>query len=375
MNKEPIDTDMYEQALDITEAGYGITEEQVNALQHDDSLSENVQMALDMRTEMQLRKNPIDVEERLQKFYKDRIIPRKAHYEDNESSNRSRTLIISLLAVAATVVGFIFFINYKELVNTDPGSVFVADAINTGISITNEDGEEIVVSNKKKQNISISLNDLKQVINNGETEKIILSIPFGSSGDIQLPDSSIVYMHPGSKLIFPTRFTGDNREVFFTGEAYFKIHHDASHPFIVKSERMETKVLGTEFNINTVSNKTTLIRGKILVKDTDNDKEIIVKPGHQVDIEKGMIVSKVNTEPYEFWRDGYLYFDQVELIDIMKAIGENFNMSVVFHNQQALHYKMRFITERNKGVKAAIEAMNAMNKVTVSQVGNKLIVD
>ena len=72
-----------------------------------------------------------------------------------------------------------------------------------------------------------------------------------------------------------------------------------------------------------------------------------------------MIVSKVNTEPYEFWRDGYLYFDQVELIDIMKAIGENFNMSVVFHNQQALHYKMRFITERNKGVKAAIEAMNA----------------
>ena len=113
MNKEPIDTDMYEQALDITEAGYGITEEQVNALQHDDSLSENVQMALDMRTEMQLRKNPIDVEERLQKFYKDRIIPSKAHYEDNESSNRSRTLIISLLAVAATVVGFIFFINYS----------------------------------------------------------------------------------------------------------------------------------------------------------------------------------------------------------------------------------------------------------------------
>ena len=52
MNKEPIDTDMYEQALDITEAGYGITEEQVNALQHDDSLSENVQMALDMRTEV-----------------------------------------------------------------------------------------------------------------------------------------------------------------------------------------------------------------------------------------------------------------------------------------------------------------------------------
>lgn len=373
MNKEPIDIDMYEQAIDITEASYDITEEQLNALQHDDTLSENVQTVLDIRAEMQRQHNPIDIETRLKDFHRNI----SSHYiQPKRKPHANHKLFISMVAAAAAIIAFIFILNKNESTHSDTRSVFIADAQTTGISITNEKGEEIILSTKKKQNLSISLNELKQVMSStNETEKIILNIPYGSSGDIQLPDGSIVYIHPGSRLVFPTRFTGNTREVVFNGEAYFKVHHDKEHPFIVKSDKMETKVLGTEFNINTVSNKTTLIRGKILVKDTDNDKEIIVKPGHQVDIEKGMIVSKVNTEPYEFWRDGYLYFDQVELIDIMKAIGENFNMSVVFHNQQALHYKMRFITERNKGVKAAIEAMNAMNKVTVSQVGNKLIVD
>ena len=65
----------------------------------------------------------------------------------------------------------------------------------------------------------------------------------------------------------------------------------------------------------------------------------------------------------------------MELKEIMEAIGKNFNMTVEFRNHDALHYKMRFIAERNNGVEAAIEMMNNMRKAHVSIRGNKIMVE
>ena len=61
--------------------------------------------------------------------------------------------------------------------------------------------------------------------------------------------------------------------------------------------------------------------------------------------------------------------------EIMEAIGKNFNMSVIFRNDEALHYRMRFITQRNKGVEAAIKTMNEMGKANVSIRGNTIFVE
>ena len=59
----------------------------------------------------------------------------------------------------------------------------------------------------------------------------------------------------------------------------------------------------------------------------------------------------------------------------MEAIGKNFNMTVEFRNNEAMHYKMRFITERNNGIEAALDMMNRMKKVSVRKQGNKIIVE
>ena len=119
-------------------------------------------------------------------------------------------------------------------------------------------------------------------------------------------------------------------------------------------------------------------KGYFKVDIDDMNKSIVLTPRQQVryDIKSSAFdVSEVDVVPYEYWRDGYLYFDNVELKEIMEAIGKNFNMTVEFNNQDALHYKMRFITERNNGVEAAVNMMNMMKKVNVSIRGNKIVVD
>lgn len=66
---------------------------------------------------------------------------------------------------------------------------------------------------------------------------------------ILLPDSTEVTLNRYSTLTCPVRFKGKNRNVSLSGEAYFEVHKDVRHPFIVQADEVEVKVLGTHFNL------------------------------------------------------------------------------------------------------------------------------
>lgn len=71
----------------------------------------------------------------------------------------------------------------------------------------------------------------------------------GERASVILPDGTRVYLNAESSLSYPASFTLKNRTVRLTGEAYFEVKHDASAPFIVETDEVEVKVLGTTFNL------------------------------------------------------------------------------------------------------------------------------
>ena len=64
-----------------------------------------------------------------------------------------------------------------------------------------------------------------------------------------LPDGSVVALNSNSKLVFPSNFKGNTREVTIYGEAFFDVKPDASKPFIINAGNAQVKVLGTSFNV------------------------------------------------------------------------------------------------------------------------------
>ena len=75
-------------------------------------------------------------------------------------------------------------------------------------------------------------------------------LPQGKVAKIVLPDGSRVWLNARSSLIYPNKFlTGQPRKVKLNGEAYFEVAHDKSRPFIVETEKVQTRVLGTSFNV------------------------------------------------------------------------------------------------------------------------------
>jgi transmembrane sensor len=71
----------------------------------------------------------------------------------------------------------------------------------------------------------------------------------GIDKKVPLSDGSVVILHPGGSLYYPTSFAGSKREVYLTGNAFFKVFHNPAKHFIVHTGGLLTEVLGTSFNI------------------------------------------------------------------------------------------------------------------------------
>lgn len=81
-----------------------------------------------------------------------------------------------------------------------------------------------------------------------KVEMIQMSVPNGQRLQVQLPDSSHVWVNAGSTIFYPNLFLGTQRNVWLAGEAYFTVKHDDLHPFVVHLGKVSLTVLGTEFN-------------------------------------------------------------------------------------------------------------------------------
>lgn len=104
----------------------------------------------------------------------------------------------------------------------------------------------------------------------------------GKVKEIVLPDGSKVWLNQSATLRYPREFSNTERDVFLDGEAYFEVTKNRQCPFIVKSEAMRIKVLGTTFNFKCDKShklaEATLIEGEIEVKGNNEEGMIILSP-------------------------------------------------------------------------------------------------
>ena len=71
----------------------------------------------------------------------------------------------------------------------------------------------------------------------------------GERAEITLSDGSRVTLGAESRLRAPERFGGKRRDLQLEGEAYFRVAHDASHPFVVHVANAAVRAVGTEFDV------------------------------------------------------------------------------------------------------------------------------
>ncbi|HEY8896228.1 MAG TPA: FecR domain-containing protein [Niastella sp.] len=163
----------------------------------------------------------------------------------------------------------------------------------------------------------------------------MLVIPRGGQYQLTLPDGSKVWLNAASSLRYPVAFTGNERRVELTGEAYFEVAKDARKPFHVVTPTQEVEVLGTHFNINAYSNepavKTTLLEGSVKVR---SENSVVLKPGEQSVLSGAHSLLTIDHSPdleqIMAWKNGFILFNKADIKSIMRQVERWYNVDVEF---------------------------------------------
>ncbi|MFL5746130.1 MAG: FecR family protein [Niastella sp.] len=223
----------------------------------------------------------------------------------------------------------------KALLTLGDGSVIVLDSAANGA--LSQQGKTIVL---KKQDGQL----IYQSRHNGNQEAVAwntISTPRGGQYQVVLPDGTKVWLNAVSSLRFPAGFTGKERVVELTGEAYFEVSHN-NQPFIVeiisaagKPGGNSVEVLGTHFNIKAYDDepaiKTTLLEGA--VKVTKDAASVLLKPGEQTSISQSSQPSQpipVQTEEVVAWKDGRFVFSEAGVETVMREIARWYDVEIVY---------------------------------------------
>ena len=371
---EDIREELQQQALEIIDQLPDISEEQLEALRNNPQLRGLCRELLALKGDLYLHEHPIMKEDRVTMF-------QESEEEDRSPRKTSLRWLLPLTAVAA-VIAFFFIFFQKNDVEVPQGRVYTASTEgNQKVEMTVGEEQVNLTMKEKEPEQKITMDDYREILSDvAPSEQVALKVPAGQSSDIILADGSVVSLHPGSRLAFPVEFTSTERVVKLEGEAYFNVVHDSKRPFVVITDLTETTVLGTEFNVDTrdgSSTVVTLVKGRVQVKNKKHNNKVVLEPGMQtVASDMGFSpLTQVDTAPYSYWAEGYLFYDQAELQDIMRKIGLMYNMTVEFRNTGIMQLKMRFFAERKNGLDAVINRLNSLHRIHVTRSGNTLYVD
>jgi transmembrane sensor len=201
-----------------------------------------------------------------------------------------------------------------------------------------------------------------------------ISTSRGETYSLKLTDGTHVYLNSASTVRFPVAFSGTERRIEITGEAYFKVAKNTSQPV----NGMAVQALGTEFNINAYSDesvsKTTLIEGLVEVSVDDYPFAEKLKPGQQAKLIGNTlsVVKDVNIDEVIAWKDGYFHFESADLQSIMRQFSRWYDVEVQYEGVISEERYFVIISRKNS-LNSVLKALQA-NDINFRIDENRLIV-
>jgi len=213
---------------------------------------------------------------------------------------------------------------------------------------------------------------------------LTLRVPRGTMQQLTLPDGTEVWLNSDSELSFPDTFTGNERVVRFTGEAYFRVAKDAQHPFRIEAPNFSTIVLGTEFNIRAYdrdASMVSLVEGSVTFSTRKapiqgNTMPPVLKPGQTayIGVDGGIHVEEREAYSFVQWRENLFYFNDTPLRDVIREMGRWYNVDIFIENPTAREASLHihFAADRQASLQEALDNLNDLGLVHASLTDNQV---
>ena len=211
-----------------------------------------------------------------------------------------------------------------------------------GVAVASQKGEVLIYSNLKDSQ------DTNEALTYNE-----LTVPYGKTFKLELSDGTQVYLNAGTTFKYPVAFIKtEHRQVFLDGEALFDVSKSKTHPFIVSTEDLNVRVLGTRFNVSSykedATTQTVLVEGSVGLYQKDEifkeTSATVLTPGKIASLNKRnktIEIKEVDVEEYIAWTQGKLFFKIRPFSEIIEVLERHYDVSIT-NNYEKLNAQRFF---------------------------------
>lgn len=210
-----------------------------------------------------------------------------------------------------------------------------------------------------------------------ETQYHTLNVPRGGEYNLTLSDGTQIWLNSESELRFPTQFNTHNRTVYCKGEVYFNVTRNPASPFIVKLDKGEVMVLGTEFCTSDYKSsvvEVTLVTGKVQFKTENGDSASLTPSQHLVynTTNDSISVTTVDTRVYTAWKDNLFCFEDETLENIMHTLSRWYDVDICFESENLKERHFSGTIEKYSNIKSFLEIFETGTGIKFDIYGHKI---
>jgi len=164
-----------------------------------------------------------------------------------------------------------------------------------------------------------------------------LIVPKGKRSSLTLSDGTRLFLNSGSQAVYPVTFRKKTREIYIKGEAYLEVAPNANSPFIVKTDHLDVKVLGTEFNVKSYPDEgsTSVVLVKGSVQAIVKSQKIEMHENELLTLDNGSEkTSLVKTDVLEYisWKNGWMHCKNERIESVAVKLSRYYDVNILFQD-------------------------------------------
>lgn len=194
--------------------------------------------------------------------------------------------------------------------------------------------------------------------------------PAGQRAMLKLHDGTVVWLNARSVLRYPSKFNTKERRVVLNGEAYFDVFENKKLPFVVETEKLNIKVLGTQFNVFAYQGRndfnTSLLQGSVKVYTKGNESDaLILKPNERAFLKGDSLLKQpVNNKEFLLWKDGIYSFNDLPLSEIARILELYYDVTIIIKNDRLKSFKYTGKFRQRDGVENVLQKLQKVYPFT-----------
>ena len=208
-----------------------------------------------------------------------------------------------------------------------------------------------------------------------DVEWLERQVPCGETASLTLPDGTQLHLNAGSRITYPSVFTGKERRIFVEGEIFADVAKNPRRPFVIQSGEVGIRVLGTRFNFKSYANtdcvEVLLVEGAVQfdINAQARTQQLVMKPGDMVQYDRStgdIDLTTFRPEHFKSFADNRaIHFFNLRMSDIASDLERLFGTQIVILDNTLAQARYFAYFTNNESLDQILEAINTDRKMHI----------